>query len=435
MTEPTNGLFGSENLSAEDRARLNELAAEGTRLRSSTEEAFATDLDGETAELVASQLVKTKDSSEAQLSYALFALRENRMYLNAGFDTFADYVETKLKFSSAKARNLIKRWEAFISLGLSSTVLTEDTGISWSKFGELLPGVRAGVITDQNIDVWLPLATNNGPYAMTNGGIATMVRMEVAEAGAEEEPDRMEKLSFSVTADDKANILLDIQTIQTATGILSTGDALRVALEAKVTEIATNSEDVRRNYGLSRIKDIAERMVPGIHVVFLANEEDGMTEDTLGIVPITRVYQRLDSPDSFTLAASDEDAAETLQTDVDNLISYPLALPRMDETVDTAYEEDDDDVDDVVYEDDDSTGYTDKLDNTIAALDNLDLIDLKGLAEDILAEVRSNAFLTEDEIEEILSIADNDGNEVSNWLEICNNLVTLSFELGIEVRI
>lgn len=314
MTNSDNdtSLFGTEAHSEETLRMRQELINAGRAIRANDEAAFDTDLDTASAEVLATQLASQKDMGEAQLSYALHVLKENKAWIDHGFETFQDYVETKIQISAPKASALATRWENFIGVGLSSAALGGEQPVSWSKFGELVPGIKAGVIDDANIDMWLPLVASTGEHALTNKGISMLVKNDIAAAQVEEDPDQMQNLTVRLSADDKANVLNYINTLEQATGMLSAGEVIRMALEAKITEIAEDTEDVRKNYGLRRFKEMAERMVEGIQVIFLADPESGYSEDTIGVVPFTQVFQLQDDPTRFTLAASVEEAEEAL---------------------------------------------------------------------------------------------------------------------------
>jgi len=314
MTDSDNdtSLFGTEAHSEETLRMRQELINAGRSIRANDEVAFDTDLDTASAEVLATQLASQKDMGEAQLSYALHVLKENKAWIDHGFETFQDYVEAKIQISAPKASALATRWENFIGVGLSSAALGGEQPVSWSKFGELVPGIKAGVIDDANIDMWLPLVASTGEHALTNKGISMLVKNDIAAAQVEEDPDQMQNLTVRLSADDKANVLNYINTLEQATGMLSAGEVIRMALEAKITEIAENTEDVRQNYGLRRFKEIAERMVEGIQVIFLANPEADYSEETIGVVPFTQVFQRQDDPTQFTLASSIEEAEEAL---------------------------------------------------------------------------------------------------------------------------
>jgi len=314
MTDSDNdtSLFGTEAHSEETLRMRQELIDAGRAIRANDEVAFDMDLDTASAEVLATQLASQKDMGEAQLSYALHVLKENKAWVDHGFETFQDYVEAKIQISAPKASALATRWENFIGVGLSSAALGGEQPVSWSKFGELVPGIKAGVIDDANIDMWLPLVASTGEHALTNKGVSMLVKNDIAAAKVEEDPDQMENLTVRLSADDKANILNYINTLEQVTGMLSAGEVIRMALESKITEIAEDTEDVRKNYGLRRFKEMAERMVEGIQVIFLADPESGYSEDTLGVVPFTQVFQLQEDPTRFTLSASIEEAEEAL---------------------------------------------------------------------------------------------------------------------------
>lgn len=307
-------LYGTDTLNTEQallRRRLVDAAAE---LKVNKEEVFSQELDATSAELVALSLASEKDKGEAKLSYALFVLKETRAYLTAGYATFAEYVENKIRISGPRASALVARWGAFLDMGLPDSVLVGENAISWSKFGALLPGIKAGIITPENIDTWLPIVATTGEFALTESGVTKILKSEIAASKAEDDPEQLESLTIKLTADDKANVLNFINTIEEATGIRGAGSVVRSALEARITEIATDSADVRKNYGLARFKDIAERMVPGVKVIFIADPELRYTRETLGVVPYTRLYA--DKPltgVNIVLASSYEEAAETLE--------------------------------------------------------------------------------------------------------------------------
>lgn len=320
MTDTTadtvSNLFGTEGLTEETRQLRQALLEEGRVIRANTVEAFDTDLDSATAEVLATRLTAEKDLGDAQLSYALYVLKENKAFLDAGYDTFQEYVENKIHISAPKASALSMRWENFIGLGLSAAALNSDNGIAWNKFGELIPGIKAGVIDDTNIDLWLPMIACGGEHALTNKGIAMLVKADIAATKAEDDPDQIENFTIRVSADDKENILRHINTIEQATGMLSAGDVVRAALESKITEIAENSEDVRKNYGLRRIKEIAERMVEGIQVIFLSSPDMEYSEDAIGVVAYTQVFQSVEDPSRFMLGIDADEAAESLGSEV-----------------------------------------------------------------------------------------------------------------------
>lgn len=317
MTDEEATLFGTAELTAEQQAQRNELAAAGAAIRGQTEAAFDTDLDITTAEVRAGQLVATKDRNDAELSYTLHTLRANKAFLNAGYDTFQEYVESKLKFSVAKANNLATRWEHFLSLGLSTTVFSGEHPVSWSKFGELIPGIKSGIVDSGSIDVWLPMTTVDGPYNLTNTGISKLIKAEVADQNAEEDPDQTKDLVIKVTADDKAYILRYIDTLEQATGLLGAGEVVRAALEAKVTDVAMDNEDVRKTYGVVRLIEIAQHMAPGIQFICLASEASGYTEENLGVVPISKLYQDVNDRNRVVVSASREEAEALLGTEID----------------------------------------------------------------------------------------------------------------------
>ena len=95
MTDSDNdtSLFGTEAHSEETLRMRQELINAGRAIRANDEVAFDTDLDTASAEVLATQLASQKDMGEAQLSYALHVLKENKAWIDHGFETFQDYVD------------------------------------------------------------------------------------------------------------------------------------------------------------------------------------------------------------------------------------------------------------------------------------------------------------------------------------------------------
>jgi len=372
-------LFNTTTLSNEQALVRRQLVEAAQPIIYNPDVPFATDLDPASAEVLAIGLAATKDKGDAQLSYALYVLRENKAYLTAGYDSFQEYVEARIKISAPRASALATRWESFLTVGLAANVLSGNNPVSWSKFGELVPGIKAGIVDHGNIDVWLPIVATEGEFSLTNAGISKLIKAEIAGAAAEETPDQMETFSVRVTADEKAHMLRFIQTIEEATGILGAGDIIVTSLEAKVTEIATDSEDVRKNYGLARFKDIAEKMAPGIQVVFLADAGSGYTEATLGVVPVTKLYSTAPITGQVMLAASIEEAKAVLgETVYETLISV------------SNEEETDNTVSDIVYEEVEEEMTLSDITNTNKVIAK-ELVSRGLLSKEDIARIRKNS--------------------------------------------
>jgi hypothetical protein len=190
-----------------------------------------------------------------------------------------------------------------------------------------------------------------------------------------------------------------------------------MALEAKITEIAEDTEDVRKNYGLRRFKEIAERMVEGIQVIFLANPEAGYTEESIGVVPFTQVFQRQDDPTQFTLAASPEEAEDALGGAVTGFDISVASQPKAEEFVVEAATEDeveplnpedteapnpddmefleevaddfesDDDESDDDESDDDDTEWGDVDDDDSVDYEAMDTSEIKTIVKDLMGEL------------------------------------------------
>jgi hypothetical protein len=303
----------------------------------------------------AQALCASRESHDAELSAHLYYIVESRSYLNHGFDNMREFVEAPVMqngfaFSYEKARSMINAWENFRELNLLPSLLGGDSAISWSKFRILAPAIKAGVITETDVDPWLPLIAESGEDSLTGTALKKFVAQTIAETKAiGDDKDSTIKYSVVLPADKFSVANTCEGVIMTSLGIddqdpFARGQVLLSALQNYAAVAAGQDTEAWRTLGLGSMKGIIEQVAPNITCVFVAAEDDESVDpDSLGIIPITAVYQGFikegrKKVSVFTLAASEEEAKKSLG--VDTVERHPLILgsneaePSVDEVED-----------------------------------------------------------------------------------------------------
>lgn len=273
-------------------------------------------------------LASTKDSSEAELSFVLYTLRGNRGYLDKHYATFDDYVEAEIKISRSKASGLVQAWGHFIDLGLPITLLGGENRISWSKFRLLKPGIKAGVITSDNVYEWLPYIKATGAESLRDKDIEGRVRrlMGLSEKEAAKKDYVVMKMHVP---NDKAEAVMSYHdVVATATGLEEQSSHYVMAMEHLFARITSNEMEAAKAAGLANLKKAAESIVPGLTVVFLAPDAEEYSYDSLGVDVAHHIYQGIKELNGkkeivHVLASSDEEAEEILGK---NYRKYPLTV-------------------------------------------------------------------------------------------------------------
>ena len=273
-------------------------------------------------------LASTKDSSEAELSFVLYTLRGNRGYLDKHYATFDDYVEAEIKISRSKASGLVQAWGHFIDLGLPITLLGGENRISWSKFRLLKPGIKAGVITSDNVYEWLPYIKAAGAESLRDKDIEGRVRrlMGLSEKEAAKKDYVVMKMHVP---NDKAEAVMSYHdVVATATGLEEQSSHYVMAMEHLFARITSNEMEAAKAAGLANLKKAAESIVPGLTVVFLAPDAEEYSYDSLGVDVAHHIYQGIKELNGkkeivHVLASSDEEAEEILGK---NYRKYPLTV-------------------------------------------------------------------------------------------------------------
>jgi len=255
---------------------------------------FKTDGSVSVLEDRAKALASSKDGSEAELSFVLYALRETRGYLDKSYSRFVDYAEAELGIGATKANALAAAWEMFVKLGLSTTALGGENHISWSKFRLLRPAVEKGIITEGNILEWLPRVSvaKNG-LAMRDSDLITQVKRLVEVDSVEEATDteRLITLKMKIPGERVEELHTYEDVIRQGMEIEDRGMQHLKAMEMLSNGIVAGNVEAAKLYGLSGLKRAAESMYPGIVCTFLATEGVRDAYKEIDIVPISFVYQ------------------------------------------------------------------------------------------------------------------------------------------------
>ena len=178
---------------------------------------FASDSDPQEIEDRAKNVASSKDLEEAELSYILWLLKEGKVYLDRGYNNFADYAERVVKIGRSKANVLVTSWEMFFNLGLSDKLLGGKQRISWSKFRLLRPAYKLNMITVDNIYEWIPFLQESGPEALLGKDIEHRIKKLIGKQDAE--AGNKQYVKFPVESDDLTAMYAYQETIQAGLGI------------------------------------------------------------------------------------------------------------------------------------------------------------------------------------------------------------------------
>lgn len=283
---------------------------------------FKTDNNTIALEDRAKTLASSKDGSEAELSYVLYALRETRGYLDKHYTRFVDYAEAELGIGATKANALAASWEMFVKLGLSTTALGGDNRISWSKFRLLRPAVEKGIITQDNILEWLPRVSvaKNG-LAMRDSDLITQIKrlVEVDSVDEATATERLITLKMKIPGERVEELHTYEDVIRQGMQIDDRGMQHLKAMEMLSNGIVAGNVEAAKLYGLSGLKRAAEAMYPGIVCTFLATEGVKAAYKDIDVLPVSSVYQAYVEIDGkrqlvHALAHNDEAAEAMLGT-------------------------------------------------------------------------------------------------------------------------
>jgi hypothetical protein len=332
------GSSKAEELAVQDSIRR---AGVGAQMKIIGKDPFDLDLVEADRVTRAQELCVSRESNDAELSAHLYYINEARSFLNHGFDNMREFVEAPamqngFAFSYEKARSMIAAWEHYRDLNLLPGLLGGDSAISWSKFRILAPAIKSGIITELNVDAWLPLLTEAGEDSLTGTALKKYVAQTVAETKAiGDDKDSTVKYSVVLPA-DKYNVAQTCESVIMnglnidETDTFARGQVVIAAMQNYAAVVAGQDAEAWRSMGLGSMKTIIEQIAPNLTCVFVGAEDDeSLDPDSLGIIPVTAVYQgfvkegRKKVP-VFTLAASEEDALAALG--VDEVQRFPLTL-------------------------------------------------------------------------------------------------------------
>jgi len=295
-------------------------------------------------------LQNARGSQTAELACHLFNLREGA-WVEASApvgslpaaENFQQVVDTRLNMSPAKANKLASQWASFLTLGLHSGVLSR---VVWDRLCELGPGIRAGVIDEGNITEWLPLCEPLGqPYALRSIDLQRAVKEAILESdpdsgGSDPTLERMRTVRITMTEAD-CELYLSFQELlkraasqnDDANFWPTDGRVVVEALAAQTAQIAEGDDTCWRHVGLARIKELVERICPGVSAVFVAPPNDpNYAETHIGSYTVHAVYQGFavgpggEEQICFVVATGPAEAAATLGISVDTIREFPLQV-------------------------------------------------------------------------------------------------------------
>ncbi len=263
-------------------------------------------------EAAASTIVRQRENADSHLAAILSKLLDNSRHLDRGYDRFESYVEQELGYSADKARILIAGWRDWEFLGLPVSLIST---VSWSKFRALAPLIKNGTITEQNIVEWLPKITLNGSGALRLTDLSTQVKRLLADTRATQPdtPDGMAVVKLQVPAAQLPEVQRNLEIIQEKfVGAGTTPAANLLAFGAATAvdgDVATKTAQ-----GLVSLKNTAERLAPGLTVLFVppANTEE-FSYESLGVLPALYVFESVEDNPRFIIALDEEEAKEELK--------------------------------------------------------------------------------------------------------------------------
>lgn len=306
----------------------------GKQMEREGEVPFALENDVAVIEERTKAAANMKDLGDAELSYLLFNLREARKWADAGHPNFVTYCDAVLGMDRRRATTLATAWDMFLSLGLSPTVLGGSHRISWTKFRALRPAVNCGKINSANIYEYLPLIADSGPESMLLKDLDNLVKGLVAQAiteGGEGDEDDESTVYVKIGV-PKASVALMHQyqeVISKGMGIDDAGRQVLKSLEFLSAQICSNDLEAAKLNGLVGLKQIAEALVPGLRCIFVADTGTQLTEEVLGITPVTRLFQGCVEGSRgkelvHVLASSEEEAKSKIGATV--VREFPISL-------------------------------------------------------------------------------------------------------------
>lgn len=201
--------------------------------------------------------------------------------------------------------------------------------MNWNKFKVVRPLIKNGYLTEASVFEWLPWLATEGPESLRISDLETRVKRIVGSTKEEDKPvDGFTKLKIGIP-NDKIDAFYNYQdVVRTGLKIDDAGMQCFRAMELLSSQIIGENVDANVIGGLIGLKKAAERLVPGITVVFISNDPKH-THDDLGITPVHSVYQGFSEMSgkkelTFVLAANEDEAKHKLKTD--SVRTFPIVL-------------------------------------------------------------------------------------------------------------
>lgn len=288
-----------EKIKAEIAATRATLINEGRALIEVGEEPFSLDIPRKDLTNLAIQVCAAKEKNDVYMAFLLHTHLTQDLHLENGFLKFTDYISSVLKFTDGpKAMSMIKAWDAFLAVGLPLKVLGGPKAIAWSKFRALVPAINTGDINEDNITEWLPYIATVGTHALSATDIKNKVKLLIHREQRQKDPESETVVSLRMNAADRANFTERVRVLSDVTHTDATSEVVLNALDYQVAQMANQSDTAASMLGVTGLKQIIERMVPGTEMVLLGAEGSTPSVD----VPVVKAYVSRDPnhPDDET---------------------------------------------------------------------------------------------------------------------------------------
>lgn len=250
-----------------------------------------------------------RDAGEMELSALLHAAQEMNLHTVEGFANLSELAQERMGISGSKARTLANNYGYFTSLGLEPKLFSGKNAISYSKFKELIKGIKAEVITSRNILEWLPLLTNSGPTALSLRDIQKRVKETLMKAGGEDGEDQvtMKKFAFEVPSDQLETYADILETLKESLGVDSDSAAILRSLQSTASANIEGAEGQVAYMGLSGLRKMMAGTAPVIPVII--PDDENVTFDTVGVPVVPTLYFAMKATNPEACFATSKEAA------------------------------------------------------------------------------------------------------------------------------
>lgn len=273
------------------------------------------------------ELAKVRSENEVELSWHLYAIEENALFTDHGYEK-NQYYDKILHISPQKAGQMAKNVRTLIEVDPSC--IRKMVGCSWGKVKQLRRLIDKNLITNSDeLDKWLQKCTEGGNSALTITDLQQEVKDLIASKAKDDLDPTLVPIKFHVPAYERETINDFLKIAQEELKTDNVGSAwVHAAAEWSLVHADVTDATKNRHLGLSNIKTLADRSAP-VHTVFFPTS-DKVDPNTLGgIIPVLAVYQgyvEIDGKEdlAFCLAPNEKSAKRNLG--VKEVRRYPIRI-------------------------------------------------------------------------------------------------------------